>query len=384
MNTAVALDRRETVPGVRIEWLRDPARLQLVADQWKQLEQSVELRTHLSSYEFAAAWYRNYAGEYGGTALVGLAWRGSHLVGVAPLAICRGSIGRIPVTRIEFAPTDTPAGEFLIQDSEPEIAGAFIEALIEEAPFDVISLDGFAPDDLQLAAVQKAAAKRRMATEFADHAYAVADLSNGYEQYRSRLSSQFRRKLNQKSRRIADAGGAAIHCVQFSGDDSADLKRGVARVIAITEASYKLKGQRLADRHRGFFAEVTNGLGRHGTLSLPILSIGGQDAAFILGVVERGVFYDVALAHTEAFEKLSPGSFLMQKTLEALAASGVHKVVSHGAHEYKRHWATRFVPQKRIFLFRPGLRSAAIRFIRFSLSALWQRLGRHPESEALT
>lgn len=65
----------------------------------------------------------------------------------------------------------------------------------------------------------------------------------------------------------------------------------------------------------------------------------------------------------------------MQKTLEHLAGAGVHTVVSHGVHEYKKHWATEFVEQKRVFLFAPSLRGAATRFIRFSLAPLWRRLG---------
>jgi CelD/BcsL family acetyltransferase involved in cellulose biosynthesis len=117
-------------------------------------------------------------------------------------------------------------------------------------------------------------------------------------------------------------------------------------------------------------------------LSLPILAIGGRDAAFILGVVERGCFYDITLAYAEPFEKLSPGSFLMQKTLENLAAVGVHTVVSHGAHDYKKHWATEFVPQKRVFVFARGVRAAATRFIRFSLEPVWARvLGSSPKSD---
>ena len=85
-------------------------------------------------------------------------------------------------------------------------------------------------------------------------------------------------------------------------------------------------------------------------LSLPILSIGGRDAAYILGVIERGCFYDVTLAYDEALASLGPGVFLMQRTLETLA-DDIEAVISHGAHDYKRHWATAFVPQRRMYLF---------------------------------
>jgi CelD/BcsL family acetyltransferase involved in cellulose biosynthesis len=355
-----------------IEWVRDPKYLEGIADDWRLLERSITRRTHLSTYDFMATWYRNYAGEYGGMPLIGLARRGARLVGVAPLTIGRGTVGRIPLTRIEFAPSDAPAGEFLVADEDGDVVAALLDDLIAHATFDIISLDGFAPGCAQLAAIEERASRHGCVTECIDHAYAYADLRDGYEAYRARLTGHCRRNLNQKARRIADAGGATVDMHLFS---VADPDRCVARIVAITEASYKLGGARLADHHRAFLREIVGRLSASRTLGLPILSIGGTDAAFILGMVERGVFYDITLAYADTFEKLSPGSFLMQHTLDVLASRGIRMVVSHGAHEYKRHWATAFVPQKRIFVFRPGIRTAAARFVRFTLSRLSQRFG---------
>ena len=64
----------------------------------------------------------------------------------------------------------------------------------------------------------------------------------------------------------------------------------------------------------------------------------------------------------------------MQKTLERLAPAGIHTVVSHGAHEYKKHWATRFVPQTRLLLFNRGFRGSAAHFVRFSVVPTWHRI----------
>lgn len=365
---------------LRIDWLRSPDRLESISAQWAALEAAVQHRTHLSSADFLTTWYRHYAGEYGGAPLIGLAWRGARLVGVAPLAIRRGSVGRIPVTRVEFAPTDTPAGEFLVEDDHPEIVAALLESLVDTAKFDVVCLDGLDPASHQLLAIQNAATKHRLAIELTDHAYAVADLRDGYHAYRSGLSGHYRRNLNNKAARIAAAGGATVGGIQLT-QGLENVEDCIARMIAINEASYKLEGQRLADNHREYLAELVRRFGPRGMLSLPILSIGGRDAAFILGVVERGCFYDITLAYDESFAKLSPGAFLMQKTMENLAAAGVHTVVSHGAHEYKKHWATAFVPQKRVFLFAPGVRAAATRLIRFSLAPIWRRLGQTEDED---
>ena len=355
-----------------IEWIHDPKYLEGIADDWRVLERAVTRRTHLSTYDFITTWYRNYSGEYGGVPLIGLARSGARLVGVAPFTVGRGTVGRIPLTRVEFAPRDAPAGEFLVDDADGDIVAALVDDLLAHASFDIISLDGFAPGCRQLAAIQETAARHGCATECIDHAYAYADLQEGYQTYRTRLTGHCRRNLNHKARRIADAGGAAVDMHLF---DVADPAQCVARIVAITEASYKLGGARLAAHHRAFLSEIVSRLSASRTLCLPILSIGGTDAAFMLGIVERGVFYDITLAYADTFEKLSPGSFLMQHTLEVLPACGVRMVVSHGAHEYKRHWATAFVPQKRIFVFRPSLRTAAARFIRFSLSRWSQRFG---------
>ena len=367
----------------RVEWIRDLRELDRIERAWRSLEERATHRSHVSTFDFLATWYRHYAGEYGGAPLVGLAWRGSELAALAPLTVRRGSVGRIPVTRIDFAPTDSIAGECLVEDENPSLVGALVDSLVTAGvKFDVICLNGFDPASGQLASLQQAATRHHLAMQMEDHAFAVVDLRQGYEAYRAGLSAHYRRNLQQKAKKIA-AAGYTVEGVQLrEGMDTIDA--AIPRMIAINEASYKLEGQRLADCHRAFLAEVARRFNRRGLLSLPLLSVGGRDAAFILGVVERGCFYDITLAYDESFAKVSPGAFLMQQALQQLASAGVHTVVSHGAHDYKKHWSTAFVPQKRVFLFAPGLRGMATRAVRFGLEPLWRRFGRGPSADGVS
>jgi CelD/BcsL family acetyltransferase involved in cellulose biosynthesis len=358
--------------AIRIEWLRRPDEIEAIAPQWTALEGAVRQRTVLSTCDFLATWYRHYAGAYGGAPLTGLGWRGARLVGVAPLTMRQGRVGRVPVTRIEFAPNDSPAGEFLVEDGG--VVAPFLESLVRGASFDVICLDGFDPASDQLGVLGDVARTCGLAMEVTDHAFAIADVRDGYEAYRSSLSGHYRRNLNQKARRIAALGPVVVDGVRlFEGIDR--LEESLARMIAITEASHKLNGQRLADHHREYLSELVRRFGPRKMLSLSILSVGGRDAAFLLGLVERGCFYDINLAYAESFASFSPGMLLMQRTLEDLSAAGVHTVVSHGAHDYKKHWATRFVAQKRVFLFGRGARATAARLMRFTLAPAWRFLG---------
>lgn len=362
-----------------VEWLRSVDDLAAIERGWRDLEQTVSRRTHLSTFDFLATWYRHYAGEYGGAPLVGVMRLSDRIVAVAPFAICRGRMGHVPVTRVEIAPTDVSAGECLVDDGHSDLIGVLIEALARDAAFDVIALDSVAPQSPELAAIRRSAVQLGCTVETEDQPYAVADLRHGYSAYVSGLSGNTRRKLAQKTRRAATLG-MGIEGVHLTAPADV-VERAAARMIAITEASYKLGGRRLADCHRGFLSEVAARLAARGMLSLPILTIGGRDAAFILGAVERGTLYDISIAYDESFAPLSPGAILMQHLLARLAETGVHSVVSHGAHEYKRRWASAFVPRLRVLVFTPHVRARAARFVRFGLAPFWQRVagGRAPD-----
>jgi CelD/BcsL family acetyltransferase involved in cellulose biosynthesis len=364
---------------MRIDWVSHPGALAALEPAWRDLETAVTGRTHLSSFDFLFTWYQRYAGQYGGTPLIGLAWHGRELAGVAPLTLVRGTAAAVPVRRVEFAPSDVPAGEFLIRDDRPEVAAALLPSLMRTIGFDVVCLDGFDPGSPHLAALEDAARRLGIAVHSDDHAFAMVDLRAGYDEYYRRLSGHYRRNLNAKARKI-EAAGADVDGV-YRTDAPERIESAIARLITITEASYKLEGRRLADAHREFLGDLVRRLARRGTLALPILSIGGRDAAFILGVLERGCFYDVTLAYDESFAKVSPGAYLMQRLLQQLAGVGVHTVVSHGAHEYKKHWATTFVPQRRALLFTRTLAGSAARVVRAATRPLRLRAERERPAE---
>ena len=362
---------------MRVDWVSHPGALEALEPAWRTLEGAVTARTHLSSFDFLFTWYSRYAGAYGGTPLIGLAWHGRELIGIAPLTLVRGTTGGIPVRRVEFAPSDVPAGEFLIRDDQSDVVATLLRSLMRAIHFDVLCLDGFDPESRHLDVLAHAARDHRMAVHTDAHAFALVDLQGGYARYHAGLSSHYRRNLNGKARKI-EAAGFQVDGV-FRTDATDRVDHAIARLIAINESSYKLEGRPLADEHRGFLAELVRRLARRATLALPILSIGGRDAAFILGIVERDCFYDVTLAYDESFAKVSPGAFLMQQTLQRLAETGIHTVISHGAHEYKKHWATAFVPQRRVLLFAPTARGMAARLAHLRVRPLLARLHRRTD-----
>lgn len=373
LDSSLGLARRPA-SALTIQWIRDASALEPLAHAWRELEATVRTRTVLSTFDYNVTWYRHYAGSSGGDALVGVARRGSTVVGVAPFVVRTRRIGRVPLTCVEFVPHEAYAGEFLVEDDSPETIAAFVESLATQVRFDVLCLNDVDLTTERFAPLRRTATQHRLGVEVADHPNAMVDLRAGYDSYLASRSAHFRQAVRRHARRIEDVGPSRIDGVVLTrGVDGLD--GAVERMIAVTEASHKLNGARLADIHRAFLSELAQRFGPRGMLALPILRIGDGDAAFVYGLVERGCFYDITLSYDERFAHLRPGTHLIQELLKELAPAGVRTVVSHGAHEYKQHWATAFTPSPRVFLFSRGVRAIATRLLRFRLRALWRQLG---------
>jgi CelD/BcsL family acetyltransferase involved in cellulose biosynthesis len=359
---------------VSIRWITSLTDFKELATEWKMLESRVKDRSVFSTFDLLDAWYRNYAGDYAGDPLIGVARREGTLVGVAPLLKRRGCLARVPLTRAQFATHDAYSGEFLVEDDGADTIRSFVDSLADLREFDLICFNGIEPGTLRFRALEEAAAHHQWTIETSNHPNAMVDLRDGYQGYCQRMSRNFRRTLKRQAERVAEVGTPVIEGVQLTSGIER-LESCIARLVAVTEASYKLKGQRLADHHRGCLGDLARNFAARGMLHLSILSIGTRDAAVVMGLVERGCYYDLTLAYAEEFASLSPGAYLMQQVLSDLASRGVHTLVSHGAHEYKRRWSTAFVPSTRVFLFSRNNCARLSRFLRFRLASVWQKLG---------
>ena len=209
-------ERRAVPTPLTVEWLRSLARIESLAEEWSVLEAAVQDRTVFSTFDYLVTWYRNYAGEYGGDPLVGIARRGSQLVGVAPLVVCAGRVGRVPVTRVHFAVHEAYAGEFLVEDDHPETIAAFLDSLVGAVKFDLICLNGVDPASDRFHLLAEAAGRHRLAIELTDHPNAFVDLRSGYEQYCSAMSRNFRRTVKRQAQRVASAGRPTVEGVHLT------------------------------------------------------------------------------------------------------------------------------------------------------------------------
>jgi len=358
---------------LRIEWRADPAAMESVREEWRRLEHQSAGRTIFSNSEYALPWYRAYGGIRGRPRL-GLAWEGPQLVGVAPLVSWNGTLGRVPVRRVDFVGHNWDGGEFLVADGRADVVDAFLGSLRAVEACDVFCVGSLIPDGFLDGAVRDAARSRRMPMERDDYRYAAADLRDGYAAFVASRGPKYRREVTRHTKHIQRAGKPVIEFAWDLPDDAA-AEAAMARMIAITDHSWKAKAEGpMAGPHRRFFTEMAVEFRRRGKLALTFLTLDGRDVAYILAVRDGETFYDIAISFDEALRPHYPGMYMMMQILEALPARGVRAVVSHGDHPYKKRWASGFPTLSRRFLFAPSVRGRFSRAARFTLPRIWSNV----------
>ena len=351
---------------IQVEWLEDLERITRLESEWRTLETRTPGRSVFGSFDYLAAWYRHY-GALLGSPLLGVARRDGRLQGLAPLHLWRGSVGRVPVRRLDLAGHNCEVGEFLLDPEDRECETRLLRACLERRGVDVSVWGGFPPDSVLAQRILDLARSAGRSVEVARYHQAVVDLSRGYDAYVRSMSGNFRKTLRRMEARVDAAGGARVDRIQ-DRVGSAELEAMLARMFEVIDRSWKaIHGGPMAAHHRAFYAELAERFSRRGMLDLAVLSIGGRDAAFIFALKESGVYYDGTISYADEFRDFSPGTWLMQLVLRALPSSGVHTVVSHGDHAYKRRWARDFARMDRCFLFAPTLLGSLSRLVRFHI-----------------
>jgi len=359
-----------TSADTTIEWIRDPDRIRAIEQPWRKLEEAVEDRTPVSRFDYATTWYRHYCGdraEHYGEPLVGAAWSDSELAGIAPCTIWRGTCGKVPVRRIDFAGFNAEGGEFLVPPDRAELVGDFLESARRDVRFDLLCLNGLDPDGEERRVLKEIAASEGMPAGEVAYRYAVVDLHDGFDAYCRSMSRNFRRNLQRAEKKVEAAGTPEVEHIS-AVDDRTRLDGYLDRMFAIADASWKTRETGLmAEHHRAFYRETIALFSERDEADLAILTIDGRDAAFIVALVERDTYFDFTISFSDEFAAVSPGIYLMLQVLKRLPEAGIKRVVSYGDHPYKLRWASGWVPRVRLSLFGRGPRARLARLAKFEI-----------------
>ena len=365
--------------SLRVEWITRLEEVDRLREPWMRLEAEVQNRTVYSTFDYVLSWYHKYGGpasyQYG-RPLVGLAWEGEKLVGIAPMAERNATFGKVPLRRIDWAGTNLQAGELLVQDGRRDVAARLIDSLLGRAGWDVIVVFGDASSEQDLQWLKTSAAQRKMRTmDFGAQSYAVGHLENGYEGYWAAQSQNFRRSQKRIAKKVEEAGVwrmERLNCAE--GKAAEDQAFGRLAEIAVRGWRVKIAGEAVERRHHGFYRELVRRFAPRGMIDLSFLTIDGNDVAFTLAILERQIYWQVLVAYNEKYEECSPGTFLLQQVFRALPEAGIRRVVSHGGYEYKKRRASEIVAETSVCVFSKTLRASLSHLMRSRLLPLVERV----------
>jgi CelD/BcsL family acetyltransferase involved in cellulose biosynthesis len=336
---------------------------------WRELEQRCPGRSVFASAEYLALWYRHYGEVFGeGRLTFGFGLDGRARAGAAWLRR-RGHFGGIPLCRLDLAGFDGASGELLAEPGEaaPAAVADLVCRLAQQEDWHLAEIENVPPEAPWLETLLQTAEEEGIEVERCASAFATVDLRAGAEAHWQRLEGKIRRNLKRARARAEAAGRVAVEGLRFfDPPDPAAREAVLARAERLTNANPKMRaaGRPLSSYYRRFYAALAEHYHPRGQFDLAILTIDGQDAAFVMALVENGIYYDVTVSYHEAFKSVFPGINLMYRLIETLPAYGVHTVVSHGAHDYKRNWASDFRPVWTLRLVRRSWRVRMARLMR--------------------
>jgi len=194
-------------------------------------------------------------------------------------------------------------------------------------------------------------------------------LPQSYDQLLRGLSSNTKHNLKRYSKRLTQAYGNKLLVRSYK--DPTDLEWVLSDTEAIAGKTY----------HRGLgvgfiFNEETRRImtlaSDRGWLRAHVLYIANRPCAFWNGFLYRRTFFTATTGYDPDLTDYRPGTYLLQKMLEALCSEATADEVDFGfgAAQYKRDWCRECQIQSSFFLFAPTTKGVLLNCLRSPLIAL--------------
>jgi CelD/BcsL family acetyltransferase involved in cellulose biosynthesis len=342
-----------------------------IRHDWNELYAASPTASTPLDYAWLRSWWNVYGPTLRDSSLqVVTVWRGTQLIAAIPLYIRGGTGNALGLRRLGFIST----GEAEFEETCPDYLDMLCRPGDETSGASVIwqAIERMAWDQLELIDLPEvspllhAGVGPTDARRFPRGVCPIADLTGGFDAYLGRLSANSR----QRARRLLRA--ARRDKAVFELATEADRDQFFEDLVRLHQERWSADGKpgcfaapRFTEFHRGLAREWLP----QGRSILARLSHEGQVHAVLYGFV-TGTKFDfyqsgIRLGDTGPFD--SPGTTAHLLLMEALAGRGITAYdFLRGSSSYKERLATRQAPLVGIRIWRPTVRAASHRSLRFA------------------
>jgi CelD/BcsL family acetyltransferase involved in cellulose biosynthesis len=285
-----------------------PGALRALAEEWNALYARMDAPNLFLTH----AWVCHWAEHFGDDKLLVLARRdgGGRLAGAALFHLDGRRASTLPNDHT-FLPAvlhgrgdEAPLGPFLAALRRRGVRSLRLEHVPASAAF--------------AAELQRAEAGRWVhVTRFTSHEHAV-DVSGTFEQYLATRDKKVRQELKRKKKKLErEKPGTTLQ----RKDAPADTDAVFAAIDAVEADCWKsAESGRIASRPvvLRHYREAFRRWAARGAARAYFLGPPESAAAFVLGIVEGGVFYALKTSYRGSLHQLSPGQVLFTSLIEAL------------------------------------------------------------------
>jgi len=274
-------------------------------------------------------------GKIKGTPLFILAWCGTKLVALFPLAVRKYLTAKIAV------PIGTGIPSYLGLLLDPgyrSVTEDIADIITSKRVFDVyysedLSSEDFATNDL----LDKLAKKGCSRQQVSRNPCCYVQLGCSFDEYfRNNASSKSRQNLRRRERRLFENGNVKVEHYAV-GEVTPEV---LLRIAGIEQQSW-LKRRGAAVLEQRFYQELLLKMAQAGFGHVWLMTIDSEDAAFeYVFIVHKRLQFGFRAFKLKYSSSVSIGQILMMHTIRDACSNGVLSMdIGHGEADYKRFWA---------------------------------------------
>jgi CelD/BcsL family acetyltransferase involved in cellulose biosynthesis len=381
-------DRRNDVPardakagGVTIGTVTDEAGLETLAAEWTALAARLPRPSLYLTHEWHLGWWRQ-ADRSGRRLNILTARTAGGLAGIAPLVSREYGRFGVPVRKLElmtmegyaYSPRNLSAElGFIVPPSSGGgmgVVAAFADHLASAGGgWDYLRLHPLPAGSPTLDGLRAWAEERGHACEAREVLRnSVIELPGTWDGYLASISPRFRKNLRHAANAVAREGGCAVTTVTGAHDPAALLDE----MAAVDRGSWKHKGGLGLDRReiRASYEFQMRAGAAVGGLELWFLEKDGRKIAYDLVVRMGDTVESLRGSYDAAYERLSPGNYLIARELQSFTERGVRRVnFLWGDLAYKMKWSAKTEACFEVYLFNrtPKARALHALYVRSGL-----------------
>lgn len=343
--------------GIDIEALHDLDAVTRLEHDWRRLWAAAP--SAFTSYDWCVPWFRQYGRRARGRLQVLVAREAGEVIGIAPLYAWRGTLGGWPVRRVDLLGHNFSMPELLVSRHEAAVIPAFLEYLASSRGprFDALVLRGLQSGTSQLAHTEAWLAEHHYRVHRNSIPTPSIQIEGNFEAYLKARGKNLKQQLSRAAKRCEAVG--KVELVTHQKVPPAEAVELLDRVFVLSARSWKgTTGEAIGVQPlvAAFYREVAERFNDRGELMLTMLTIDGQDVAYVFGIAAGKRYYHIDTAYDRALHDASPGTLVNLHLIRELHELGFEQYVNEGYEAYKARWMSSELPTLELMAFRPTAR----------------------------